>query len=275
MKIYVIPSLCTRYPTRSIHPCANRMPSINEAEPGQFPHLARLGLRNDEDEIGWTCSANIITQRFLLTAAHCKPADIAGVDCAETTQCEQLRGVKNFISHSKYKKSLKYHDIALVELDQDVKFNKRVLPICPYNSTDDVPAMEDMTIAGWGATQSHFQSPQLMYATVRTVSQKKCRDQYAILLKELPNAKLGQGIIDEQYCVRGALVENVSEYIDACTGDSGGPLQVEQNSNIYLVGIVSAGIGCGSDSPGLYTRVAAYFDWIKETIGKRQTAQPT
>ncbi|XP_050072623.1 phenoloxidase-activating factor 3-like [Anopheles maculipalpis] len=245
-----------------------------EAEPGQFPHLARLGLNSDEDGIAWKCSANIITDRFLLTAAHCKPADIAGVDCSEATRCEQQRGVKNFISHSKYKRSLKYHDIALVELDQVVNFNKRVLPICPYTSTADVPAMEDMTIAGWGATQSQIQSPQLMYATVRTVSHTDCRDQYALLLKASPNAKLRDGIIDEQYCAQGSLVENVSEYVDACNGDSGGPLQTEQYSNIYLIGVISTGVGCGSQSPGLYTRVAAYFDWIKETINEKQTVQP-
>lgn len=243
-----------------------------DAAPGQFPHLARLGLINVEGEIRWTCGASVIAERFLLTAAHCKPANISGTDCAETKRCEQLIAVKNFISHPKYKKNLMYHDIALVELDQNILFNRRVLPICPYTSTADVPAMEDMNIAGWGATQSHIQSPRLMHATVRTVSLKDCQDHYAMLLKASPNVKLGEGIIEAQYCAQGALVENVTEYIDACNGDSGGPLQMEQYSNLYLIGVISSGVGCGSQLPGLYTRVAAYFDWIKETIRERSEA---
>nr|XP_040223333.1 trypsin 5G1-like [Anopheles coluzzii] len=237
-----------------------------EAEPGMFPHLARLGLKSEEDGIAWTCSANIISERFLLTAAHCNPVNIAGLGCAESMQCDQQNTVKSFISNPKYKTSFKYHDIALVELEQNIRFNKRVLPICPYISKTDLHESEDLVIAGWGATESHFQSPRLMFATVRTVLQNDCKDHYASLLKASPNKKLHQGITDEMYCAQGALVDNVTEYIDACSGDSGGPLQTKQNNNLYLIGVISTGFGCGSSSPGLYTRVASYFGWIKETV---------
>lgn len=46
--------------------------------------------------------------------------------------------------------------------------------------------------------------------------------------------------------------------------DSGGPV-LWQNPNTYnfvLVGIVSTGIGCGSDEPAVATRTGAYIDWI-------------
>uniref|UniRef100_A0A182PNG1 Peptidase S1 domain-containing protein n=1 Tax=Anopheles epiroticus TaxID=199890 RepID=A0A182PNG1_9DIPT len=236
-----------------------------EAEPGMFPHLARLGL-NDEDAISWTCGASIISERFLLTAAHCEPVTIAGLGCSESMKCDQLKTVKNFIPHSRYKKTSKYHDIALVELEENIGFNKRVLPICPYTDKNDMPVLEDLVVAGWGATQNHIQSPSLMYATVRTVAQQDCRDDYALLLKASPNKKLSEGIIDEIYCAKGSLADNVTEYIDACEGDSGGPLQAKQNNNLFLIGVISTGIGCGSPLPGLYTRVASYFNWIKETV---------
>lgn len=33
-----------------------------------------------------------------------------------------------------------------------------------------------------------------------------------------------------------------------------------------VVGVVSAGIKCGSEYPGLYTRVDKYLEWINEVI---------
>ncbi|CAG0919908.1 unnamed protein product, partial [Notodromas monacha] len=54
---------------------------------------------------------------------------------------------------------------------------------------------------------------------------------------------------------------------DACDGDGGGPLVCEKDGHWYQVGVVSFGIGCGRRNvPGVYTRVAAYAAWIKDSI---------
>ena len=53
---------------------------------------------------------------------------------------------------------------------------------------------------------------------------------------------------------------------DSCSGDSGGPLTYKQSTDqpFYQVGIVSFGLkNCGQeDVPGVYTRVAAFTEWI-------------
>ena len=54
---------------------------------------------------------------------------------------------------------------------------------------------------------------------------------------------------------------------DACSGDSGGGLFIEDNSNTWhLLGIVSYGSrDCGNGVPGVYTRVSSFLDWIYAT----------
>jgi Hint module/Trypsin len=60
---------------------------------------------------------------------------------------------------------------------------------------------------------------------------------------------------------------------DACQGDSGGPLF---DSNKQQIGIVSFGLGCAlPNKPGIYTRVSAYKDWIKDAICTYSDSPPS
>ena len=49
-------------------------------------------------------------------------------------------------------------------------------------------------------------------------------------------------------------------------GDSGGPLAVKHGEQFYGVGITSWGYGCAADTPGVYTNIAFYEDWIRENM---------
>ena len=52
--------------------------------------------------------------------------------------------------------------------------------------------------------------------------------------------------------------------IDACNGDSGGPLICNLNDTPVLVGITSRGKGCAMENnPGIYAPVYKYYDWIE------------
>ena len=57
--------------------------------------------------------------------------------------------------------------------------------------------------------------------------------------------------------------------IDSCQGDSGGPLvyRTEAGDPWTQIGIISyGGRECGGGFPGVYTRVAAYTDWIASKL---------
>ena len=54
---------------------------------------------------------------------------------------------------------------------------------------------------------------------------------------------------------------------DSCSGDSGGPLfrWSKSGRQAILIGVVSRGYGCAwHNQAGVYTRVSAYMEWIKE-----------
>ena len=51
---------------------------------------------------------------------------------------------------------------------------------------------------------------------------------------------------------------------DSCRGDSGGPLLDLTGNQATVIGIVSFGTNkCDSSIPGVYSRVSAYLDWIR------------
>ena len=56
---------------------------------------------------------------------------------------------------------------------------------------------------------------------------------------------------------------------DSCSGDSGGPLMVQEDeeNKMYLRGVVSFGTRkCGKGFPGVYTDISYYIDWIKRNL---------
>ncbi|XP_072388528.1 venom protease-like isoform X2 [Diabrotica undecimpunctata] len=235
----------------------------------EFPHMAALGYGVKSDN-QWLCGGSLISENYILTAAHCLTAPSLGavryVRLGTTTlQTETLDSadydVVRRIPYPTYVNGRQYDDIALLQLDRPVQFTEYIQPICLFSSTD--LANVQLIATGWGKTSNYGSiAKDLQKVDLDYVPNDVCLKAYSVV----PKDELPYGIIDTSQVCAGA--QDGSK--DTCQGDSGGPLQVQQDGRLYIVGITSFGIGCGKPGiPGVYTRVSNYLPWIEQTVWGR------
>ena len=150
------------------------------------------------------------------------------------------------------KRTYKKHDndIALIKTDQPFEWDEYVSPVCLPVSQLNIKKGFGI-ISGFGEMENGLKSYVLLWARIEMLPRSYC-------LKGFNRDELTGNMI----CAGGGKV-------DSCHGDSGGPLVVNVGGQFTLAGVTSWGYGCGvSGSPGIYTKVANYIDWIYEFVPK-------
>ncbi|KAL1122457.1 hypothetical protein AAG570_002788 [Ranatra chinensis] len=180
-----------------------------QAGPKEFPHMALIGFGN-ESSVSWLCGGSLISERYILSAAHCsyskerglaRWATLGDLDLAsEDDDAEPVTlEIVERINHPDYKPPKFYNDIALFKLESDVKFNNYVRPICLHRGPD---VSGKLVATGWGRTRwQGWPSDNLMKVTLDVMEFKKCNKTY----QQLIGPNLNKGLDDKNMLCAGGV----------------------------------------------------------------------
>ncbi|KAL1122819.1 hypothetical protein AAG570_003145, partial [Ranatra chinensis] len=240
-----------------------RVVSGSDALVGEFPWVAAIGL----DHM-FFCGGALINDRFVLTAAHCVMArdtpigslviHLGDHDLTRANETAHvLRGVRRVMFHSHFHPFLLSNDIALLQLDEPVIFTDTIQPVCLPDIGESFTGYK-ATVVGWGVTSFPMgePSPVLQKLEVETLSNFQC----SRIIEE--PVTLGM-MCAAPTSLQGTCFVSILLF----TGDSGGPLTVENKDGLHtLIGVVSFGVtGCAvmPAFPDLYSRISEYMKWLE------------
>ncbi|XP_046975659.1 serine protease snake-like isoform X2 [Vanessa cardui] len=214
-----------------------------DAHYGEFPHMALLGYDSPDRE--WQCSGFIVSDRFVLTAAHCTYSRNGGnvtkvrVGFPSITQSvlrDELYRVAEIHKHPRYKAPLKYDDIALLKTDRKMILNRYRVPACLHYGTP----ISDEKIA------------------LDKFPDEECEALYRPKqVRLMPRGYDG----NTQICYGDRVGGR-----DSSKGDSGGPAQIS-HPDVRCMYLVTAIVSHGKTGhPGIYTRIAPYLSWIESIV---------
>ncbi|UJR25836.1 hypothetical protein I4U23_007186 [Adineta vaga] len=224
---------------------------------------------HDSDEP--SCTGSILTHSYILTSAHCVDDAsvmdlhiVAGVH-NRVEDFPMIRYVQNIYIHPDWNRSDSTYrnDIALLYIFPPLPINGNGNPaltcvphINPSSETVNYPSEgSHLVMVGWGSTQygSTIVSNTLQQVSIDVIDKNdtKC-------LQTIHD-------VNKQFCA-------MKSGRDPCHGDLGGPIFQWKGTYWDQVGITSYGGQCDQiGTPGIFTRLASYFNWMESIINSSLT----
>jgi secreted trypsin-like serine protease len=277
------------------------VPAQDEAWPWHVLIVIPLVMA-DGKKVAGMCGGSIIGPRWVLTAAHCfrnwqldggrsievterrgtahkagAPGAALGLDDNDRATAHR---VAKPILHPQYSAASRENDIALLHLDEPARSDAVPILLATNHSLESPPTRTIVT--GWGRTR---EIRPVGGGFVDAITQMRVRPQDVVpdrlMEVELPLVATESCSVSHQaagYVIDGRnLCAGYPEGgKDTCQGDSGGAMVVRTSRSRWLqIGVVDWGVGCAhKNSPGVYTRVSVFAEWIKSTIGHDLAVTP-
>jgi secreted trypsin-like serine protease len=248
---------------------------------GEFPFAVNLHYRNSS-----FCGGTLISDRWILTAAHCIVDTTSSFKAGKNQQYAtgnisvnigNLRNsttkpvsIKRVIPHPEYHYAKNINDIGLIELQKPVTLSETIQPVKILLNSSHLASDQNYTVIGWGRNEKNQKSSYLQQVDIPAADDLVCGKAWIDYFKYR----------DQVICAGNELGK------DSCRGDSGGPLLVrlygtnstgEAAANAWAqAGITSFGenslgldpSSCGiAGAIGYYTRADYFVEWISHTTG--------
>nr|AYI57640.1 hypothetical protein [Ampulex compressa] len=249
-----------------------------EAYPGQWPWLVAIFIVRIEFE--FQCGGTLLTNRHILTAAHCCKRD--SIDVPPSAMLVslgryRLRDWKEKGSVNREVAEYRYHpdyegranadsDLAIIILRESVQYSRAIKPICLWAGSSDLSNVIGKSgyVVGWGRDElgnPYVQEPRMIKLPI--VSQNEC------IWSEYSFAKFTS---NRTFCA------GLKDGSGPCNGDSGSGFVIhDPNTGRYhLRGVVSRSLldddtmSCDLTQYVIYVDVAKHLDWIRGEILKRR-----
>ncbi|KAM3859598.1 serine protease 33 [Diretmus argenteus] len=236
-----------------------------EAAEGEWPWQVDIQTETH----GHVCGGSIISEYWVLSAAHCFPNRFDVGSYIIYAGRHQLNGFNPFQSTHRvsrvviptgYVEPHQGRDLALVRLSTPVTWSDYVRPICLPDSGTLFPGGMQCYVTGWGNIRNEVPLPgvgTLQEAPVPIISRTSCQEMYQLHPSDA---------VDILYDMICAGYQEGGK--DSCQGDSGGPLVCQMVNGTWVqAGVVSFGLGCAQpNQPGVYTKVSNFSDFIRGTV---------
>ena len=275
------------------------------APQGAYPFMVALinhdAPANEDGQFkGQFCGGALISDRWVVTAAHCvtgqdsdrrprllEPEEIDVYAGSNGFKGGQRSRVRQVLRHPQYDHDKTDFDIALLELSGPARGQRiSTIPLLSAAEERDYgSAGKPVTAAGWGELETGDFPVSLRHVTLDIMDSGVCNtnlvkyrvstnldalqrylelgDDVIAQIRPLLESRAGRIVTANMICSGKLRAKR-----DTCPGDSGGPLFAKRPDGSFVqVGITSWGVGCGGSEQGLYgvyTRVAQFAPWIRE-----------
>ncbi|XP_055366192.1 elastase 2 like isoform X2 [Betta splendens] len=236
-------------------PLESRVVGGEDVKPHSWPWQISLQY-NSAGTWRHTCGGTLISDQWVLTAAHCISSREYRValgkhNLAETEDKAVFMATADIIVHEDWNSFFIRNDIALIKLVSPVTVTDIIKPACLPPADFILPNNAPCFVTGWGRTTTGGPLPDILQqALLPVVDHATCTksDWWGSQVKETMVCAGGDGVVS------------------GCNGDSGGPLNCKNSDGAWEVhGIVSFGSGLSCNfpkKPTVFTRVSAYSEWI-------------